>query len=81
VDWLVEANVSEKRIDSIFRAVVTMLGIIVGFYQPVHTAPKPRRTSLSLVCCFHPTNKQHDIEVELLTWLNPSRIPAVMTAY
>jgi hypothetical protein len=26
VDWLVEANVSEKRTVSIFRAEVTMLG-------------------------------------------------------
>jgi hypothetical protein len=27
VDWLVEANVSEKHIVSIFKAEVTMLGI------------------------------------------------------
>jgi hypothetical protein len=32
VDWLVEANVSEKRTVSIFRAEVTMLGI-EGLYR------------------------------------------------
>jgi hypothetical protein len=79
VNWLVEANVSEKRTVSIFRTEVTLLGIrgirrlpflppyilplipserhfspedgdsmllrSVGFYQPVHTPPKPRRIS------------------------------------
>jgi hypothetical protein len=31
VEWLVEANISEKRTVSIFRAEVTMLGI-EGFF-------------------------------------------------
>jgi hypothetical protein len=34
VDWLVEANVSEKRTVSIFRAEVTMLGT-EGLYRVV----------------------------------------------
>jgi hypothetical protein len=63
VNWLVEANVLEKRTISIFRAEVMMLGFPasgdstllrnVGFYQPVHMAPKSRRTSFSNAGCLH----------------------------
>jgi hypothetical protein len=54
VDWLVEANVSEKRAVSFFRVKVTsdviqdednMFLQNAGFYQPVYSAHKPQRTS------------------------------------
>jgi hypothetical protein len=63
VDWLVEANVSEKRTVAIVSPDVgdSMLIQNVGFYQPVHMAPEPRRTS-SLLWYSLPQQKEHDTQ-------------------
>jgi hypothetical protein len=68
VDWLVEANVSEKHTVSLPATLYnpsdsqhghfspedgdSTLLQYVGFYQPVHTASKPRRTSLIMRSIF-----------------------------